>query len=91
MLADAAINVGYEWTARDGTMAQQSRRKFTHAVPATRTGDTPLSANYPKGGEANSLQKFATVHASLHNHFNSGHHLVDRQTFKVCRSAAMVE
>jgi len=38
-----------------------------------------------------SLQKFATVHASFHNHFNSERHLVDRQTFKARRSAAMVE
>ncbi|WP_256435273.1 transposase [Croceicoccus sp. YJ47] len=29
-----------------------------------------------------SLQKFASVHASFHNHFNSERHLVDRQTYK---------
>ncbi|AZI35235.1 putative transposase [Caenibius tardaugens NBRC 16725] len=34
-----------------------------------------------------SLQKFASVHASLTNHFNSERHLVDRQTFKLRRSA----
>ena len=38
-----------------------------------------------------SLQKFASVHASLHNHFNSERHLVDRQTFKLRRSAAWAE
>lgn len=38
-----------------------------------------------------SLQKFASVHASLTNHFNSERHLVDRQTFKLRRSAAMAE
>jgi putative transposase len=38
-----------------------------------------------------SLQKFASVHASFHNHFNSERHLVDRQTFKDRRSAAMAE
>ena len=38
-----------------------------------------------------SLQKFASVHASLHNHFNSERHLVDRQTYKARRSAAMAE
>ena len=37
------------------------------------------------------LQKFASVHASLHNHFNSERHLVDRQTFKLRRSAALAE
>ncbi len=38
-----------------------------------------------------SLQKFASVHASFHNHFNSERHLVDRQTFKERRSTALVE
>ena len=38
-----------------------------------------------------SLQKFASVHASLHNHFNSERHLVDRQTYKALRSAALAE
>ena len=37
------------------------------------------------------LQKFASGHASLHNHFNSERHLVDRQTFKLRRSAALAE
>jgi putative transposase len=34
------------------------------------------------------LQKFASVHASLHNHFQLERHLVDRQTYKRRRSAA---
>lgn len=38
-----------------------------------------------------SLQKFASVHANVHNHFNLGRHLVDRQTFKARRSAALAE
>jgi putative transposase len=38
-----------------------------------------------------SLQKFASVHASLHNHFNPERHLVDRQTYKLRRSAALAE
>ncbi len=35
-----------------------------------------------------SLQKFASVPASLHNHFATERHLVDRQTYKQTRSAA---
>jgi len=31
------------------------------------------------------LQKFASVHASFHNHFNQERHLVDRQTYKLDR------
>ena len=38
-----------------------------------------------------SLQKFASVHASMHNHFNQERHLVDRQTYKIRRSAALAE
>ena len=37
------------------------------------------------------LQKFASVHASLHNHFNQERHLTDRQTYKKRRSAAFAE
>ena len=38
-----------------------------------------------------SLQKFSSVHASLHNHFNSERHLVDRKTYKQRRLAALAE
>lgn len=38
-----------------------------------------------------SLQKFASVHASFHNHFSQERHLVDRTTFKLRRSAALAE
>jgi len=38
-----------------------------------------------------SLQKFASVHANVHNHFNSERHLVDRATYKARRSAALAE
>ena len=36
-----------------------------------------------------SLQKFASVHANVHNHFNLERHLVDRETYKTRRSAAL--
>ncbi len=38
-----------------------------------------------------SLQRFALVHANVHNHFNLERHLVDRQTYKTRRSAALAE
>jgi putative transposase len=38
-----------------------------------------------------SLQMFASVHASFHNHFSADRHLVDRQTYKLHRSAALAE
>lgn len=37
------------------------------------------------------LQKFASVHATVHNHFNQERHLCNRQDFKLNRSAALAE
>ena len=37
------------------------------------------------------LQKFAAVHASIHNHFNLERHLTRRDIFKQNRSAALAE
>ena len=38
-----------------------------------------------------SLQKFASVHACVHNHFNQDRHLYSRENFKLNRSAALAE
>jgi len=38
-----------------------------------------------------SLQKFATVHSSVHNHFNQERHLNSREKFKLTRTAALAE
>ena len=40
---------------------------------------------------AKSLQKFAAIHASIHNHFNQERHLYNRQSFKLNRSTALDE
>ena len=36
-----------------------------------------------------SLQKFVSVHASVHNHFNQERHLYSRANFKLNRAAAL--
>ena len=41
--------------------------------------------------DAKTLQKFAAVHASLHNHFNQDRHLDRRGIFKQSRAAAIAE
>ncbi len=38
-----------------------------------------------------SLQKFASIHASVFNHFNKERHLNSRVTYKVQREAALIE
>ena len=37
------------------------------------------------------LQKFAAVHVSIHNHFNQERHLYTRENFKLNRSTALAE
>jgi putative transposase len=37
------------------------------------------------------LQKFASIHDSLHNHFATERHLLDRRTYKLQRSATLAE
>ncbi len=41
--------------------------------------------------EIKTLQKFAAVHASIHNHFNQDRHLNRREIFKQNRAAALAE
>ena len=41
--------------------------------------------------DVKTLQKFAAVHASVHNHFNPDRKLTRRNEFKQNRSAALVE
>ena len=38
-----------------------------------------------------SLQRFSSVHAEVHNHFNQERHLVTRQTYKQRRASALAE
>jgi putative transposase len=41
--------------------------------------------------DVKTLQKFSSIHASIHNHFNLDRHLNNRETFKQDRSAALAE
>ncbi len=41
--------------------------------------------------DAGTLQKFASVHASIHNHFHQNRHLNHRNSFKQNRVAALAE
>ena len=38
-----------------------------------------------------SLQKFASIHSSIHNHFNKERHFYNREIFKLNRSVALTE
>jgi len=44
-----------------------------------------------KSRDAKTLQKFASIHASIHNQFNLERQLTPRETFKQSHAAAMAE
>jgi putative transposase len=48
-------------------------------------------ARWRNSEASKTLQKFASVHASIHNHFNHDRHLHRRDMFKQKRSTAIVE
>jgi len=59
--------------------------KNSHQLFREREG--PMS----KFRDAKTLQKFASIHASIHNHFNLERHLNRRETFKENRTNALAE
>ena len=51
-------------------------------------GERDSPPGYP-ARDVKTLQKFASVHASFHNHFNQQRHLNHREIFKQNRAAAL--
>ena len=49
------------------------------------------NSHLPFRRRARAMQKFASIHASAHHHFNAERRLVDRQTYKSRRLAALAE
>jgi putative transposase len=77
----------YLWRAVDREMSRwKNNRVESSHLPFRRRERAMLRFRRMK-----SLQKFASVHASMHNHFNQERHLVDRQTYKLRRAAAPTE
>ena len=73
-----------------------NRSENSHSLP-----DSGLLANHEKEPlrrcekimqrfrSMRTLQKFSSVHASVHNHFNQERHLYSRNNFKINRTAAL--
>ena len=59
-------------------------------VPKTLTSDT-RGRDGQVQGHIKTLQKFAAVHASIHNRFNQDRQLNRRDSFKRDRAAALAE
>ena len=77
IIGNTAIQVNERWLNNRAENSHQPFRRREQAM-----------ANFRS---ARSLQKFASIHASVHNHFNQERHLCNRQAFKSSRSTALTE
>ena len=81
---ERGVDVSYEPVRWLNNRAENSHQPFRRREPAM-----------AKFRSAKSLQKFgsnhASIHASVHNHFNRERHLRSRQIFKPNRSLALAE
>ncbi len=76
-IGNAARQVIGRWLNNRAENSHQPFRRRERAMARFRT--------------AKSLQKFASIHCSVHNHFNQERHLNNRVNFKLNRAAALTE
>jgi len=60
-------------------------------MPRPRKSASPFRYAMQRFRQTKTLQKFVSAHAAIYSHFNSERHIVDRQTYKSRRSAALAE
>jgi hypothetical protein len=81
----AAMNdLGNAWKQQIGRWG--NNRCETSHLPFRRRERTMLRFR-----QLRTLQKYSSVHAALHNHFNRDRHRISRETYKAQRSAALAE
>ena len=80
----AMTTIGNDTSQETGRW-KNNRCENSH-LPFCRREQPMLKFRYPR-----SLQKFVSIHASVHNHFNHERHLTSRETFKLQRNAALAE
>jgi putative transposase len=81
----AATNVIGNGANREYGRWLNNRAENSHQPFRRREGATAWSR------DIETLQKYASAHASIHNHFNLDRQLNRRETFKRNRSAALAE
>ena len=81
----AAMNIIGNATAQESSRWLNNRAENSHQPFRRREGAMS------KFRDIKTLQKFASIQASIHNHFNHERHLISRGDFKGKREAAIVE
>ncbi len=89
---ESEVLESYLTTTRDNAAALTFMKKALkrHGSPEAITTDGLRScrAAMLRFRQMKTLQKFASVHANVHNHFSLERHLTDRQTYRERRSAS---
>ncbi len=92
---ESEVLESYLTTTRDNAAALTFMKKALkrHGSPEAITTDGLRScrAAMLRFRQMKTLQKFASVHANIHNHFSLERHLTDRQTYRERRAAALAE
>ncbi len=70
---------------------QESGRWLNNRAENSHQPFRPREGAMAKSRDIKTLQKFAAIHASIHNHFNLDRHLNCRDIFNRNRSAALAE
>jgi putative transposase len=70
---------------------QECGRWLNHRVKNSHQPFRRREGAMSKFRDIKTLQKFGSIHASIHNHFNLERHLNRRETFKENRAAALAE
>jgi len=70
---------------------QECRRWFNNRAENSHQPFRRREGAMARFRDVKTLQKFASAHASIHNHFNLDRHLVPRDIYKQKRSAALAE
>ena len=81
----AAMTVIGNAAPRPAVLGSKNRAENSHQPFQRREGAMA------KFRDVKTVQKFAVVHASIHNHFNHQRHLNRRDIFKHARAAALAE
>src|SRR5580692_10224368 len=79
-IAEIGVGARHETGRRRNNRAENSHQPFRrreHAMQRFRSRRT--------------LQKFCSIHAHVHNHFNHERHLVNREVYKLRRATALAE
>jgi len=77
VIGNASVQICQRWHNNRAENSHQPFRRREGAMPTFR--------------DVNTLQKFASAHASIHNHFNLERHLNRRDIFKKDRATALAK